>query len=112
MLLYLIYLRKNDFFPSIIGIVWKTQRRIPSKDKFYNTSTNHPISEKLVWKTFNRSTIKDYHNLYLKVDVSLLACMPATFRNESTNSFELELAHHYLLLVIVGMQCYNSMVLI
>ena len=38
--------------------------------------------------------MKDYHDLYLKVDVLLLACVFAIFRKESINSFELEPAHY------------------
>ena len=40
------------------------------------------------------NTIKDYHDLYLKVDVLLLACGFETFRKESMNSFELDFAHY------------------
>ena len=38
--------------------------------------------------------MKDYHDLYLKVDVLLLACGFEIFRKESMNSFELDFAHY------------------
>ena len=40
------------------------------------------------------NTMKDYHDLYLKVDVLLLACVFETFRKESITSFELDPAHY------------------
>ena len=40
------------------------------------------------------NTMKDYHDLYLKVDVLLLACGFETFRKGSMNSFELDFAHY------------------
>ena len=38
--------------------------------------------------------MKDYHDLYLKVYVLLLACVFKTFRKESINFFELHPAHY------------------
>ena len=40
------------------------------------------------------NTMKDYHDLYLKVDVLLLACGFEIFRKESMNSIELDFAHY------------------
>ena len=37
--------------------------------------------------------MKDYQDLYLKVDVLLLACVFETFRKESMKSFELNPVH-------------------
>ena len=51
-----------------------------------------------VWKSFKMSTMKDYHDLYLKVDVLLLACVFETFWKESINSFELVPAQHLSIL--------------
>ena len=46
------------------------------------------------WEAFKLNAIKDYHDLYLKVDILLLACPFETFRKESLNSFELDPAHY------------------
>ena len=52
---------------------------LPSKDEFYNTLTNRAVSDKNfehvlnVWKSFKINTMKNYHGLYLNVDVLLLA---------------------------------------
>ena len=40
------------------------------------------------------NNMKDYHDLYLKVDVLLLVCVFKTFRTESINYFELAPAHY------------------
>ena len=62
--------------------------------------TKHAINDKnyehfvKVWKTFQMNTMKDYVDLYQKVDALLLACVFKTFRKESLNSYELDLAHY------------------
>ena len=40
------------------------------------------------------NTTTDYHNLFLIVDVLLLACVFETFRKESINYFELDPARY------------------
>ena len=78
----------------------KLKEGLPSKDKFHNTLINHGISNKNyehvlnVWKVFKMHSMKEYHDLYLKVDVLLLACVFETFRIESINSFELDPAYY------------------
>ena len=47
-----------------------------------------------VWKSFIMNTMKDYHDLHLKVDVFLLAYAFENFRKELMNSFELDSAHY------------------
>ena len=56
----------------------------------------------------NMNTSKDYYDLYLKVNFLLLVCMFETFRKESINSFELDLAHY---LSTPG-YCWNAMVMV
>ena len=53
--------------------------QLTNKEKFYNLITSKKISDKEyehVFKVWNKSemkTLKDYHDLYLKFDVLLLA---------------------------------------
>ena len=62
--------------------------------------TNRAISAKNyehvldVWKAFKINTMKDNHDCYLKVDVSLFACVLETFGKEYINSFKLVPVHY------------------
>ena len=61
---------------------------LPTNDKFYNTLTNRAISYKKyeyvvnIWKSFNKNTMEDDQDLYLKVYVLLLACVFGTFKEK------------------------------
>ena len=64
-------------YVSSIDILQET--KLPSKELFYSKLYDEHISDEdyqhaiKVWKSFNRKTLKDYHDLYLKSDVLLLA---------------------------------------
>ena len=61
--------------------------KLPPKESFYSRLYDEDITAKdyehaqTVWNTFNMKTTKDYHNLYLKTDVLLLADVFESFRN-------------------------------
>ena len=57
------------------------------KDKEYEHVLN-------IWKKIRMKTIKDYHELYLKCDVWLLADVFEKFRNKSLKNYALSLSHH------------------
>ena len=67
----------------------KFKEKLPSKEKFYSSFTNTKINDKEyehvlnVWNKFGMKTMKDYHDLYLKCDVLLLANVFQIFRNNS-----------------------------
>ena len=71
-------------YVSSIDILKET--KLPSKDLFYSKLYDEHISEEdyqhaiKVWDTFNCKTLKDYHDLYLKSDVLLLADVFENFR--------------------------------
>ena len=48
-----------------------------------------------VWKTFKCQNIGDYHDLYLKSDVLLLADVFETFRNIFKENYDLDPCHYY-----------------
>ncbi len=48
-----------------------------------------------VWETFNCKTRKDYHDLYLKTDVLLLADVMTEFRKTCKKAYGLEAFHYY-----------------
>ena len=70
-------------------MVLKIDEEFPTKEKYYSSLTNKKIIDKdyehvlQVWNTFEMKTMKDYHNLYLKYDVSLLADVLENFRKSS-----------------------------
>ena len=72
----------------------------PSIEKF-RSSLNGDISYeeylrgKIIWKHFNMKTIKDYHDLYLKTDVLLLADVFENFRTLCLDNYGLDPAHYY-----------------
>jgi hypothetical protein len=74
---------------------------LPSIQQFYNTLTDSHCSEKdykqakLVWKAFDCKTFLDYHNLYLTVDVLLLADIWETFRATCYKIYGLDADYYY-----------------
>ena len=62
----------------------KFKEQLPSKEIFY--SYEHVLN---VWKKFKTKTVKNYHDLYLKCDVSLLADVFEKFRNKSLKNYGL-----------------------
>ena len=74
---------------------------LPSKDAFYSQLSGSGISDEdyvhaqKVWKAFNCETMKDYHDLYLKTDVLLLADIMTEFRRVCKEVYELDALHYY-----------------
>ena len=48
-----------------------------------------------VWREFGINNMREYHNLYLKTDVILLANVFEAFRNVCLNNYRLDPAHFY-----------------
>ena len=77
----------------------KFKDKLPSKQNFYILSTSKKISDKNyehvleVWNIFQMKTMKDYHDLYLKCDVLLLADVFEKFRNKSLKNYRLCPSH-------------------
>ena len=71
----------------------KFKKELLSKEKFYSSLINRKISDKEyehvfnVWKKCEMKTMKDYHDLYLKRDVLLLAKVFEKFRNYSLMNY-------------------------
>ena len=74
---------------------------LPAKESFYSSLTLEGITEEdyshaqNVWKTFKMKTMKDYHDLYLKSDVLLLADCFENFRKKCLEFYKLDPAHFY-----------------
>jgi hypothetical protein len=74
---------------------------LPPKSKFFSSLTNENISDadykraQDVWNTFNMKTMRDYHDLYLKTDVLLLADVMENFRKVCRTNYGLDPLWYY-----------------
>ena len=81
-------LKRKGVYPYeyISGLEVLNETQLPPIEKFFSTLKQETISEgeyeyaKEVWKVFNCKTLLDYHNLYLKADVLILADAFEKFR--------------------------------
>ena len=95
--------KQKGFYPyEYITDFEKFKEELLSKEKFYSSLTNRKMSNKEyehvpnVWKKFETKTMKDYHDLYLKSDVLLLAYVFEKIRNNSLKNYGL-CPSHYLI---------------
>ena len=77
------------------------ETQLPLKEAFYSKLNNEDISDKNyahaqeVWKTFGMKTMRDYHDLYNRANVLLLADVFENFRNICCKHYELDPAHYF-----------------
>ena len=75
--------------------------KLPPKEEFYSKLNDEGISDEdyshaqRVWEAYEMKTLEDYHNLYNKLDVLLLADVFGNFRNICIKNYELDPAHYY-----------------
>ena len=87
-----------DYVSSIEKLA---ETQLPPKDQFYSKLNDEEISDDdyhhalNVWQTFGCKTIRDYHNLYLKSDVLLLADVFENFRKTCLKHYNLDPSHYY-----------------
>ncbi|CAH3194263.1 unnamed protein product [Porites evermanni] len=78
-----------------------SETQLPPKEEFYSKLNDEDISDDdyqhaiNVWNTFKCKTIRDYHDLYLKSDVLLLADVFENFRKTCLKHYNLDPAHYY-----------------
>ena len=74
---------------------------LPPKEAFYSRLNEGGISDedykhaKKVWDVFEMKSLGDYHELYNKTDVLLLADVFENFRDICMTNYELDPAHYY-----------------
>ena len=77
------------------------ETELPPKEAFYSRLNDEDISDEdythaqNVWKTFEMKTLEDYHNLYNKLDVLLLADVFENFRDICIENYNVDPAHYY-----------------
>ena len=77
------------------------ETKLPDKEKFYSSLKNKHIKEKhyehpqKVWEEFECKTLEEYHDLYLKTNVCLLADVFENFRSICLEQYGLDLAHYF-----------------
>ena len=94
---------RKDVYPyDYIGSLEKlSETQLPAKDQFYSKLNDEDISDEdyqhaqNVWNTFGCQSIRDYHDLYLKTDVLLLADVFENFRKTCLKHYKLDPAHYY-----------------
>ena len=77
-----------------------SENKLPDRSKFFSSIKGKCISEKDyfkavdVWNVFKMNTMGDYHDLYLKTDVLLLADVFEKFINTCLNYYGLNPCHY------------------
>ena len=77
------------------------ETQLPSTEAFYSRLNDEGISDenythaKQVWKTFEMKNLEDYHNLYNRVDVLLLADVFENCRDICIKNYNLDPVHYY-----------------
>ena len=94
--------RKGVFpYKYIKGFEQYEERELPPIEAFYSLLTGEGISEndythaKSVFETFNCQTLGEYSDIYLTVDVLLLADVFENFRDLCLEIYNLDAAWHY-----------------
>ena len=79
------------------------ETQLPPKENFYSSLSDEGITDddykhaQEVWDTFNCATLGDYHDIYLRTDVLLLADVFENFRKTAMVTYGLDPAHYYTL---------------
>ena len=77
------------------------ETQLPEKEKFYSSLSGKGITDEEyahaqeVWATFGFQTMGDYHDLYVVMDVVLLADVFENFRKVWLGKYGLDPAHYY-----------------
>jgi len=77
------------------------ETRLPPKDKFYSALNETEITDddynraQEAWNIFNCTTLRDYHDAYLKTVVLLLTDVFENFREMCLKNYGLDPAHFY-----------------
>lgn len=76
-------------------------KEVPTKDEFFSMLTQEGITNEQyqhaqqVWDTFKMRSMREYHDLYLKSDVLLLADVFENVRSTCLRYYKLDPAHYF-----------------
>ena len=79
----------------------KFDEKLPTKEEFYSILNDEHITDKdyehaqNVWSTFSLKNMGEYHNLYLKSDILLLADVFENFRKTCLEYYKLDPCHYF-----------------
>ena len=79
----------------------KFNEKLPSKEEFYSILNDEHITDdqykhaQNVWNTFNLKNMGEYHDLYLKSDILLLADVFENFRKTCLQYYKLDPCHYF-----------------
>ena len=83
-------------YDYITSIETLDETELPPIEKFYSILKQETVTEKEykhaqnVWKTFECKTLRDYHDIYLKTDVLILADAFEKFRKFFLDHHEID----------------------
>ena len=78
-----------------------SENKLPNKDDFYSILNDEHISDKQyahahkIWNTFNLKNMGEYHDLYLKSDILLLADLLENFRKTCMQYYKQDPCHYF-----------------
>ena len=93
--------RKGVYPYDFMSCFEKFNEKLPPKEDFYSIMNNEHITNKdykhaqTVWKTFKLKTMGEYHDLYLKSDILLLADVFENFRKTCLEYYKLDPCHYF-----------------
>ena len=93
--------RKGVYPYDYMNSFEKFNHKLPSKEDFYSILNDQHISNEdyehaqNVWNKFSLKNMGDYHNLYLKSDILLLADVFEDFRNTCLEYYKLDPCHYF-----------------
>ena len=93
--------RKGVYPYDYMDCFEKFNEKLPSKEDFYSIMNNEHISDKdyqhakTIWETFNLKNMGEYHDLYLKSDILLLADVFENFRKTCLEYYKLDPCHYF-----------------
>ena len=96
-------MRRKGNYPYEYIDSWEKfeETELPPKEAFYSKLYIKGISDKdyehaqKVWSSMKKKTLGEYHDVYLKTDVLLLADVFETFREMCLEHYKLDPAHFY-----------------